>query len=160
MATETELMKNILTAAGGDAENLPNNLTTTILKAIVQSLAGGAQEGADGVGIASIEQTTASTADGGSNVMTITLTDGTAMTFTVKNGSKGSTGATGPAGPKGDTGAAGPAGAQGPKGDTGAAGAAGAAGKSAYQYAQDGGYAGTEAEFAAALVNAVAGTGA
>ena len=45
----------------------------------------------------------------------------------------------------------GPAGATGPKGDTGATGATGAAGKSAYAYAQDGGYTGTEAEFAAKL---------
>ena len=48
-------------------------------------------------------------------------------------------------GEKGDTGANGP---QGPKGDTGATGADG---KSAYSYAQDGGYTGTEAEFAAKL---------
>ena len=48
-------------------------------------------------------------------------------------------------GEKGDTGANGP---QGPKGDTGATGANG---KSAYSYAQDGGYTGTEAEFAAKL---------
>ena len=63
-------------------------------------------------------------------------------------GPKGDTGATGP---KGDTGAAG---AQGPKGDTGATGAtgpAGADGKSAYAYAVEGGYTGTEAEFAAKL---------
>ena len=48
-------------------------------------------------------------------------------------------------GEKGDTGAIGP---QGPKGATGATGADG---KSAYSYAQDGGYTGTEAEFAAKL---------
>ena len=40
---------------------------------------------------------------------------------------------------------------KGDKGDTGATGAAGAAGKSAYAYAQDGGYTGTEAEFATKL---------
>ena len=40
---------------------------------------------------------------------------------------------------------------KGDKGDTGATGAAGADGKSAYQYAVDGGYTGTEAEFAAKL---------
>ena len=40
---------------------------------------------------------------------------------------------------------------KGETGATGATGAAGAAGKSAYAYAQDGGYAGTEAEFAAKL---------
>ena len=51
-------------------------------------------------------------------------------------------------GEKGDTGAQG---IQGEKGDTGAAGATGADGKSAYSYAVDGGYTGTEAEFAAKL---------
>ena len=60
-------------------------------------------------------------------------------------GPKGDTGETGPAGPKGDTGEAGPA---GPKGDTGPTGADG---KSAYQYAQEGGYTGTEEAFAEKL---------
>ena len=40
---------------------------------------------------------------------------------------------------------------RGEKGDTGATGATGADGKSAYSYAQDGGYTGTEEEFAAKL---------
>lgn len=72
-------------------------------------------------------------------------------------GPQGETGATGPQGPKGDTGATGATGPQGPKGDkgdtgaTGQAGANGADGKSAYQYAVEGGYTGTEAEFAAKL---------
>lgn len=88
------------------------------------------------------EQTTTSSADGGSNVFTFTKADGETATFTVKNGSKGSTGPqgeqgpVGPAGPKGETGEAGPAGAagaagakgdigpQGPRGATGATGAA------------------------------------
>ena len=83
-------------------------------------------------------------------------------------GEKGETGASGPQGPqgeigpKGDTGAQGPQGEQGPKGDTGDVGpqgpkgdtgATGADGKSAYSYAQDGGYSGTEAEFAAKLAD-------
>lgn len=51
--------------------------------------------GADGVGVASVEQTTTSTDDGGENIITVTLTNGTKYTFTVKNGSKGSTGAAG-----------------------------------------------------------------
>ena len=42
-------------------------------------------------------------------------------------------------------------GIQGEKGDKGDPGADGAAGKSAYQYAQDGGYTGTETEFAEKL---------
>lgn len=54
-------------------------------------------------------------------------------------------------GDTGATGAQGPEGPQGPKGDTGATGAQGNPGKSAYAYAQDGGYTGTETEFAARL---------
>lgn len=42
---------------------------------------------------------------------------------------------------------------KGDTGETGATGAAGAAGKSAYAYAQDGGYTGTETEFAAKLAS-------
>ena len=81
-------------------------------------------------------------------------------------GPKGDTGDTGPTGPAGTTGPqgpAGPAGAQGPAGTAGADGAQGPAGadgkdgadgadgKSAYAYAQEGGFTGTEAEFAAKL---------
>lgn len=49
------------------------------------------------VDIVSVKQTTTSSADGGANVMTVTLSDGSAETFIVKNGSKGSIGATGAA---------------------------------------------------------------
>lgn len=73
-----------------------------------------------GVGVQSVEQTTTSNADGGSNIVTVTLTDGTESTFTVKNGSKGSQGEKGEQGPKGDT---------GDKGDTGANGTNGTDGK-------------------------------
>ena len=59
--------------------------------------------GADGIGIQSVEQTATSTEDGGANIITVTKTDGTSSTFTVKNGSKGSTGATGAAGKDGYT---------------------------------------------------------
>lgn len=54
--------------------------------------------GTAGVGIKTVAQTTTSSADGGTNVITVTKTDGTTSTFNVKNGSKGSTGATGAAG--------------------------------------------------------------
>ena len=74
--------------------------------------------GKDGVGIQSVEQTTTSTEDGGINIVTVTKTDGEASTFEVRNGSRG------------------------------IVGPAGADGKSAYAYAVDGGYTGTEAEFA------------
>lgn len=52
----------------------------------------GSGSGSDGVGIQSIEQTTTSTADGGTNVITCTLTDGTTSNFEIKNGSQGSAG--------------------------------------------------------------------
>ena len=55
--------------------------------------------GSDGVGIQSVEQTTTSSSDGGSNVITVTKTDGSKSTFTVKNGSKGSQGPPGETGP-------------------------------------------------------------
>lgn len=57
--------------------------------------------GMDGVGIQSVEQTTTSTEDGGTNVVTVTKTDGTSSVFQVKNGSKGSEG---PAGSDGQDG--------------------------------------------------------
>lgn len=72
-------------------------------------------------------------------------------------GEKGDKGDTGPAGPKGDTGEIGPQGPKGPQGEQGpqgiqgATGPTGADGKSAYQYAKEGGYTGTETEFAAKL---------
>ena len=50
--------------------------------------------GVDGVGIASVHQTTTSTEDDGNNAFTVTLTDGTSSTFTVQNGSKGNPGYT------------------------------------------------------------------
>lgn len=91
--------------------------------------------------------TASSTALGGVKVgknLTIS-SDGTLGAPYAEKGEKGDKGDKGDTGPKGDTGEAGPV---GPKGDTGAAGTDG---KSAYQYAQDGGYTGTEAEFAEKL---------
>lgn len=72
-------------------------------------------------------------------------------------GEKGEQGVPGPQGEKGETGARGPQGIQGPRGlqgatgETGAQGPAGADGKSAYDYAQDGGYTGTVEEFITSL---------
>lgn len=53
------------------------------------------KDGGDGVGIRSVTQTTTSNADGGTNIITVTKTDGSTSTFSVKNGSKGSNGADG-----------------------------------------------------------------
>ena len=70
---------------------------------------------------------------------------------------QGPQGIQGPKGEKGDTGAQGIQGIQGeqgPHGETGATGAAGTDGKSAYEYAVDGGFTGTEEEFVAKLSTA------
>lgn len=58
----------------------------------------------DGVGISSIKQTTTSTASGGKNVITVTLTNGTTSTFTVYNGAKGADGTGGSGGGTGEDG--------------------------------------------------------
>ena len=76
----------------------------------------GGGTGADGVGIDSIGQTTTSTEDGGINIVTVTLTDGSSTTFQIRNGSKGGKG---DKGDPGETGAPGEDGAKGDKGDTG-----------------------------------------
>lgn len=52
-------------------------------------------KGDDGVGVSTIVETTTSLDDGGTNVITVTLTNGVQQTFTVKNGKQGSKGDTG-----------------------------------------------------------------
>lgn len=49
-------------------------------------------DGADGVGITSVVQTTTSHDDDGTNIITVTLSNGKSSTFQIKNGSKGSSG--------------------------------------------------------------------
>ena len=92
--------------------------------------------GTNGVSVSSVSQTATSTADGGTNVITVTLSDGTKSTCNVLNGTKGS------------------------KGDTGAAGSAGTNGKSAYELAVAGGYTGTQTEWIASLKGEKGDTGA
>lgn len=58
--------------------------------------------GPEGVGIASIGQTTTSTEDGGINEVTQTLTDGTTAVFQIRNGSRGSQGERGEKGDAGE----------------------------------------------------------
>lgn len=78
--------------------------------------------------------------------------------------SKGEKGDPGPQGEKGDPGATGPEGPQGPQGiqgekgdpgETGPAGNDGVPGKSAYAYAKEAGYTGTETDFAARMNAAI-----
>ena len=76
------------------------------------------EKGDTGVSIKSITSTN-NTSDGGTSVVTVTLTDGSKSTFNVKNGSKGSTGEKGDKGDKGDTGKQGIQGEKGDKGDKG-----------------------------------------
>lgn len=71
-------------------------------------------------------------------------------------GPKGDKGDTGPEGPQGEQGIQGPQGPQGetgPQGLPGEDGADGAPGKSAYQYASEAGYGGTEEAFSKALLD-------
>ena len=117
----------------------------------------------DDVGTAVNEALTAAKASGefdGADGITPTIGDNGNWYLGDRDTNKPSRGEQGPAGPKGDTGGTGPQGPrgeigpQGPQGDVGpkgATGATGADGKSAYSYAVDGGYTGTEAEFAAKL---------
>ena len=76
-------------------------------------------------------------------------------------GEQGPIGFQGPAGnkgDKGDKGEQGPQGSigpQGPEGPQGPAGATGEAGKSAYKYAQEANYSGTETDFAELLANSI-----
>ena len=81
--------------------------------------------GADGVSVTSVTQTTTSNADGGTNVITVTLSNGQTFTFNVKNGSKGSQGEPGADGKDGQDGAPG---ANGKDGQDGAQGEQGPAG--------------------------------
>ena len=69
------------------------------------SSGGTGSNGKDGVGILRVEQTTTSTEDGGTNIVTVTKTNGEKSTFQVRNGSKGSKGDKGDAGEKGEPGA-------------------------------------------------------
>ena len=68
-------------------------------------------------------------------------------------GAPGPTGPTGAAGANGGTGPTGPTGPTGATGPTGPTGSAGSNGKSAYEYAQESGYTGTEADLSDALAS-------
>ena len=61
--------------------------------------------GIDGVSVASVEQTTESTDDGGMNEITVTLSDGKQSKIRIRNGSKGIQGKQGIQGIQGEKGA-------------------------------------------------------
>ena len=94
--------------------------------------------------------------DGYSPTANVTQTDnGATITITDKNGTTTATVTNGKDGADGNPGADGSPGKDGADGQPGADGAPGADGKSAYQYAQEGGYTGTETEFAAKLAEEI-----
>ena len=85
-------------------------------------------DGKDGVSVSSVVQTTTSSEDGGTNVVTVTLSNGTTSTFNILNGSKGSQGPQGEQGVQGPEGPQGIQGIQGIQGEQGPAGATGGQG--------------------------------
>lgn len=93
--TLTQQLLEAATSANSAAE-AANIAKQDILDAVNNGEFDGApgKDGADGVGIASVVQTTTSIEDGGTNIVTVTKTDGSSSTFTVKNGSKGGAGGT------------------------------------------------------------------
>lgn len=124
---------------------------------------GAGEVGVDGIGIVGMEYSQ-SLEDAGLNTLTIKLSDGTSQSFYVKNGSKGSQGIQGKTGASvtdvytedyvwnnGETGMR--VGFAYPRSDGGISTTYGYVknGKSAFQYAQDAGYTGTETEFATKL---------
>ena len=124
------------------ATNTPTmtDLDTAVEEALTAAKASGEFNGADGI--------TPTIGENGNWYLGDTDTNKPSRGEQGPAGPKGDTGGTGPQGPRGEIGPQGPQGDVGPKGATGATGADG---KSAYSYAVEGGYIGTEAEFAAKL---------
>jgi hypothetical protein len=146
---DKENMLIYATAADKDS----NEFTATLNKAKLGKMILGKADNAANVivGIKSIEQTFTSDEDGGTNEITAILTNGTSQVFYVKNGNKGSQGIQGEKGADGKDGINGTNGKDGANGVDGKDGTDGKDGKTAYEYAKDGGYTGTEAEFSAKL---------
>ena len=124
------------------ATNTPTmtDLDTAVNEALTAAKASGEFDGADGI--------TPTIGDNGNWYLGDRDTNKPSRGEQGPAGPKGDTGGTGPQGPRGEIGPQGPQGDIGPKGATGATGANG---KSAYSYAVDGGYTGTEEEFTAKL---------
>lgn len=128
VATEGDISNhNNSLDAHPDIRELLNNIELSdeqLASAIADYITKNPITGASGRGIVSTKRTSGTGAAGTTDTYTITYTDGTTSTFTVYNGANGSNGTNGTNGTNG---------------------------KSAYQYAQSGGYTGTEAAFTTAL---------
>ena len=85
-----------LSLVGGSGTVSEEQLATAIESYFAENPVVGTpgKDGDDGVSVTKVEQTTTSTADSGTNVITVTLSDGQTFNFNVKNGSKGSKGDT------------------------------------------------------------------
>lgn len=141
--------KDVGAISQGDLQNATNEV-------LAQAKASGEFDGADGA--------PGPKGDKGDKGDAFTYADFTAEQLAALKGPKGEKGDTGAQGQRGEIGPQGPkgdTGATGPKGETGATGAAGPKGdkgtdgKSAYRYAVEGGFTGTEAEFAAKLAQEI-----
>ncbi|MBQ6986892.1 MAG: collagen-like protein, partial [Oscillibacter sp.] len=93
--------KNVVADMGVSAQSLPASSEATVQKQYIPesidfpeqlSLAFGIPRGADGVSVTDVSQTVTSSASGGVNTITVTLSDGTSRTFHVTNGAQGATG--------------------------------------------------------------------
>lgn len=129
----------VLDSTNGNLWRITGQNEAQLNVSFVSSLKGtDGNPGENGVGIdVTSIRNTVSTMDGGENKLSFNLTDGTPVELIVYNGKTGRVGETGPVGPIGPT---------------------GATGKSAYAYAQDGGYTGTESEFSAKLAEEIVET--
>lgn len=151
-----------IVAAAGTA-NAAAIAATQAREQLLQDKANGVFDGADGQA-ATVEVGTVITGSPEENaqVYATGTPQEVRLNFVIPRGKQG------PVGPKGDPGPEGRTGPKGDpftysdftqeqlaslKGDKGDTGPSGADGKSAYQYAKDGGYTGTEEEFAAKLAN-------
>lgn len=124
--------ETFLAKAAGQNVDVPEPVTRKeqFLKAIAENGGSGGGDETPGVGISRIELTKT---EGIVDTYTIFYTNGDTYVYTVTNGAKGE---------KGD---------KGDKGDPGEKGNTGDSGKSAYEYAKEGGYTGSEAEFSEAV---------
>lgn len=76
---------------GTASENIRPDIIEQWYYELLELANSGEFDGEPGVGIASIEQTSVSTEDGGENIVTMTLTDGQTADVVIHNGSKGVT---------------------------------------------------------------------
>lgn len=93
--TEEEWLDSLEGRPGGNMTMEYDEETETLVITTHETGGGAGGSGTPGVGIASIEQTSASTANNGINVWKITLTNGETSELQVRNGGKGKDGADG-----------------------------------------------------------------